>query len=81
MRVLAAIIAALWLLNSTNQLGVNADEKAVRRAFSIWLSRLEMVSCVCKQTIDTHAEEQSVVPMQHNPPCERLQSSSKPTPI
>ena len=45
MRVLAAIIAALWLLNNTNQLGVNADEKAVRRASSICFSKLCMVSC------------------------------------
>lgn len=45
MRVLAAIIAALWLLNSTNQLGVKADENAVRRACSICFSKLWMVSC------------------------------------
>lgn len=45
MRVLAAIIAALCVLNNTNQLGVKAVANALRRASPICTSKVWMVSC------------------------------------
>ena len=64
MRVLAAIIAALCVLNSTNQLGVKAVLKAILRATGIWSSKPLMVACsTTEHKARSHHTSHLVVPL------------------